>query len=225
MAASTCPRPAKASAEIVVGDRILRGAGQGVGPQGLAVPPVAVCCQAHTINPATISAETAAKGPTAIGPRTGRLRDAPGKRHVEPDLRQIRVAVGHRLIAHLHQPDHGHQCPKVPEPPKEQVRALPPCHEDGRGNHQQDRDRRNHFPGRRRVLGKGIEDGQTGRVEHFPEVGDVSHRGIGDPPGKGHLHQGLHGVALGGKRYRARGRSQNEQRDFFHEQTRGRDER
>ncbi len=207
-------------AEVVVGERILRGTGQRVGPQRLAVAPVPRLLPGADHQPCHHQCRDGRERPTTIRPSAGHVRGAPGKRHVEPDLRQIRVAVGHRLVAHLHQSDHRHQGPKVPEPAEEQVRALPPCHEDGRGNRQQHGDRGSHFQGRRRVLGKRIEDCQPGRVEHFPEVGDVSHRGVGDSPGKGHLLQGFHGVALGGERYHARSRSQNEQGDLLDDQTR-----
>ncbi len=64
------------------------------------------------------------------GAKSGRGRDAPGQGDARPDQRQIRVAVGHCLLAHLHQSDHRHEHPQIPKPADQQIGALPP-HDPG----------------------------------------------------------------------------------------------
>ena len=174
-------------AEVVVGHRILRGAGQRVSPQCLAVAPVPRLPPGTSHQPRHRSAPRRPRIPNDDGANCRPHACAPGNRHVEPDLRQIRVAVGHRLAPTCTNPITGTSVPRIPKPPEEQVRALPPDDEDGRGNRQQHGDRCNHFPDRRLALGKRIEDCQIGRVKHFPEVGDVSHRGVGQSPRKGQV--------------------------------------
>ena len=57
-------------------------------------------------------------------PEARQASQRPGQHDAQPDLRQVRIAVGHRLGADLHQADHGHQHAQVPQPADDQVRML-----------------------------------------------------------------------------------------------------
>ena len=74
----------------------------------------------------TTPAPRRGRRPNGDRARSPRLRNSPGQSDAQPDLRQVRVAVGHRLVAHLHQADHRHEHPQVPEPADQQIGIPPP---------------------------------------------------------------------------------------------------
>ena len=63
--------------------------------------------------------------PATIRPGPAHVCRSPRQGHVQANLRQVGVAIGHGL-PDLHQPDHRHQHPHVPQPAHEKVRTPPP---------------------------------------------------------------------------------------------------
>jgi hypothetical protein len=55
-----------------------------------------------------------------------RLGQAPGDHQRDAYQRQIRVTVRVRLLADLHEPDHGHQHAEVPQPAHRELRPRAP---------------------------------------------------------------------------------------------------
>ena len=77
----------------------------------------------------------AAQGDARAAPRPHEVQSAPRHRDRETDERQIGVAVGHALRAHLHEPNHRNEHAQEPEPSHQQKRSAAPedegaCRED-----------------------------------------------------------------------------------------------
>ena len=105
----------------------------------------------------------------------------PGQRDAQPDLRQVRVAVGHRLRPHLHQTDHRHQHPQIPEPADQHDGPPPsPC-QHGDGNGRQRQEGGDGFPERQARTRVRIEHRQSRRIEELAQIGHVGNQGVGNP--------------------------------------------
>ena len=130
-------------------------------------------------------ATRALRRPTCGWATSGGRRAAPGQGEAQPDLRQVHVAVGHRMHADLHQPDGGHEHSQVPEPADRQIGIPPPADQhrgrDGRQN-QQGGDR---LPRRQSIERMRIEDSQIAGPERLAEVIDVRDQGVADPRARG----------------------------------------
>ena len=120
--------------------------------------------------------------PPSPGPR--QVAQPPGDRDKEADLRQVGVAVGAGLSAHLHQPDDGHQHADVPQPADQQVsfsQAEPDRGQRDRHEHRQRQQRV--FQAKARTLVDVLHD-HSRRPEHLPDEGRVGNHGVGQPKGK-----------------------------------------
>ena len=97
-----------------------------VGPQRLAVTPIRRLPPRTSHQHRHDQRRCGAAHPATIGPRRGDLRRSPGQGQIQPDLRQVGVAVGHSVPSNLHQTDHRHEHPQIPKPADQQLRTLPP---------------------------------------------------------------------------------------------------
>lgn len=108
-------------AECGMGDRVVARHGDGLCEQRLAVAPMAHLqagghCERERGGDACAGEESAQRG-SAHRELARLLAD----RESEPDQRQIHVAVGARLRAHLNEPDHRHERAQEPEPAHEEM--------------------------------------------------------------------------------------------------------
>ena len=108
------------------------------------------------------------------------LARAPRDHHAQADHRQVHVAVGHRLVADLDEPDDRHEHADEPEPADCEVRlACATCRTDRRGDDEQQRRRADdgrHRPG----LEQRIERREIARPEEFAEVAGVGDERVAD---------------------------------------------
>ncbi len=133
-------------------------------------------------------------GPRPARPRRSPLEEpppAPGQQDEQPHVRHIGVPVGHRLRAHLHQPDHRQQRHQVPAPSRRQPRqpARPP--------HRRHRRRQQRHAGGHRHPGaeharQRVEHRQVRRPEQFTDVADIGLRAVGQSLGKRQRSQRHH---------------------------------
>ena len=98
------------------------------------------------------------------------VRSAPDYHHEDSDQWDISIAIGHGLIADLHQPNDRHQRSEIPKPSCYKiwaVRALSP-HQ----NTHPDKDEPGHcnLPAREGVAGMGIIHCQSRGPQCFPQV-------------------------------------------------------
>ena len=68
------------------------------------------------------------QGNHTVMPASGQFVHAPDGEDQHPKRWNISIPIRHRLFAHLHQPDHGHQRPAKPQPPHQQKGISPPLH-------------------------------------------------------------------------------------------------
>ena len=120
MASSNCPFLARVMPRLLWATIVRRRAGQGVRPERLVVAP------GGRLQPGTCHEEGQyhrggrGVGSKAGGPGSPGAGEHPSDAQERPDLRQVRIAVGHGLAADLDQPDHRHEHSQVPQPADEQ---------------------------------------------------------------------------------------------------------
>ena len=112
---------------------------------------------------------------------SAKSRQQPADHEEQSDERQIGVAIGHRLHAHLHEADHGHQGSQEPQPPDQQV-AMASAERDRHGRNRQPAEAVTSLPAtcRQRIAGMRVENGQVRRPEGFSQVARVGNDGILD---------------------------------------------
>ena len=160
-------------------------------------------------------------------PRQSRPKTAPAPHRVgpphqgneQPDLRQIRVAVGHRLAAHLDQADDRNEHSREPEPAAEKVGKPAPEPNHRRGNAQQRQARDRNQQGRPAVGAGGGSTRPGSPATRSLHILAIRNQGIRRTVTQRMYVQLLHGLLLGPKRDRATRRRQGHQRQFFRDQS------
>ena len=127
----------------------------------------------------------------------------PGEHDIEPDVRQIRIAIGHRLHADLDQADDRQQGHQIPQPTHGQPPPRPQPHDQGRDRRQHEHGHGNIRP-RHAMFRKRIERGQIDGVEDLADIRRVGHQGVFQPHGKRDRVDDFHRPALGDHGHDAR---------------------
>ncbi len=117
--------PVQRVGQVVAGERIIVGDRQRVTKQSHAVMPLGHLHETQGRVHRDHCRRT--DGQPALGQRCCRHNrpDEADDRNVKSDRREIREAVGHLLVAALHDPDRRHQGPQKPEPANQQEGASP----------------------------------------------------------------------------------------------------
>ena len=116
-----------------------------------------VCRHAHPIKTAIASAEVTPHSQARPGHDPSSRFASHARAIDQTDLGQIRVPVGHRLSAHLHQTDHRHEHPQVPEPADRQPGTAPPTGPGPRSDARQEQQGARGFPMGRPFSGWGSD--------------------------------------------------------------------
>ena len=149
---------------------------------------------------------------------SGALRHGPRRGDAEADLRQIGEAVGLRLNAKLHKPNHRQHHAQVPKPADDSV-GIFSTGSDGRRRH---RRHQHHGPGdlprRQMDVATRIRDGQMRRIEEIPQVADIRQHRVADTPRPGNDCGRYQGVALRPIRDAAGNAGDGQQRYLFQDQ-------
>ena len=157
---------------------VVRGDLQRVFKQRYAVAPIADLLPGHGHQRTNADpAYTSEDGPS--GPRqTYGVSNPPGSKHEDAHEGHIGVTIRHRLRADLDQADHWYQCPYVPKPANDQVRASTPhldC--DSRHNSQQ-QNRSSQVQARCSLIGVRVIHRQSGWPDRLPKIADVGDQGV-----------------------------------------------
>ena len=181
------------NSQIAMGDDVPRRAGQGVGPQLLAVLPIGglvpgIGQERREQERATGGGEPAERRPMARKPVQAPAQ-APDHGDGEADVRQVGVAIGPGMRSDLHEADGGHEGAEKPEPADDE-RGLPAARQErGQGNAGQEEQRAADLP-RRVAFRLRIKGRQPAGPEELAKIDAIGNRGIGDPRGKGDVLQG-----------------------------------
>ena len=119
-------------AEVVVRDVIILRDFERMTEKGLTVLPITKLLprQRHAENHCR---RTRQRQPNRMMPPAPRqFMRAPDGHNQNPHRRNISVTIRHRLFAHLHQANHGHQRPDKPQPAHQQKGMAPPLHKQKR---------------------------------------------------------------------------------------------
>ncbi len=109
-----------------MGDIIVRGAGDRVRPQRFAIEPIRGL-DARTENQSNQNdCGEAAQHQSAMTPAGPQTSHRPGQGEIQPDLRQISIAIRICLASDLDQPDHRHQHSQIPQPADQQIGLSSP---------------------------------------------------------------------------------------------------
>src|SRR5205823_6045437 len=92
-----------------------------------------------------------------LRPRSQSGIQTPNDSQKETDARHIGVTISHRLGAYLDQANRGHERPKEPKPPHDQI-GLPSGPQDAPDRNQRQEDRSD--PGTSQIPGIGVDGGQ-----------------------------------------------------------------
>jgi len=120
--------------EVVVGNRIVRRAGQRVSPQRFTVPPISrLHARAENQSRQNDRGE-AAQHHAAVTPAGAQIRRRPGQQQIQADLRQIGVTIRPRLSAHLNDSNHRRQHDEIPPPAGHKTGATTTQDKNASGN-------------------------------------------------------------------------------------------
>jgi len=72
-----------------------------------------------------MTVEPPPKHPAAVTPAGAQIRRRPGQQQIQPDLRQIGVAIRMGVVRYLHHPDHRNHHPHIPQPADNQAGMRP----------------------------------------------------------------------------------------------------
>lgn len=155
------------------------------------------------------------------GPASGQVVHSPGEQDAEADGGEVAEAVGHSLIAGLHQADDGDERAQEPKPADGQEWPRAPLPQDAGGGQGKQGGGAGDFPGAP-VL-RGIETGEVFRPKGLAQVADIGNRNIGQALAKGEAGEGLDraGVGLSEECGGTEDEGQKEERDFIQEHARG----
>ena len=168
----------KSDAKAVVGDEVVCGAGERVGPQGFAVFPIRGLFPGADHQHCEHGGHQTPKGRAARMPFRAPLRRQPRHRHINPNLRQVGVAIGMGLVAHLDDSHHRQQHHQIPEPSHQQPRLLPPLPHMRLRKAGQQRPGQRHFPCRQAVVRIGIKHRQSRRLDHLAKINHAGHQRV-----------------------------------------------
>ncbi len=98
----------------------------------------------------------------------------------QTDHRHVRVAIGHRLQADLHEPDHGHERAEEPEPADGKPGTPSSSPQRHRGRTGEEQRGAGDLEGGKRGEGVGIVRGEVGGPRGFRDVGDPGDDGVLD---------------------------------------------
>src|SRR6266853_4212388 len=162
-------------------DVILSSHGQCMSPKPFAIVPIPSLTRCPQRERAYYDGGRCAKNWTRVTPRSGKIDNPPCRCDVEPDLRQISVAIGMRLTSHLHQSDYRQKHDQVPTPPNDEIRISFSQREDSECNRDQQCRRTGNLPDRKfaRMM---VGHREIGWPNHLPDVNKTSPQSVGDSP-------------------------------------------
>ena len=158
-------------------------------PEGLCVVPVMHLPIGK--DPKQEDANHGGNGQPSLGDpvRACQVGDQPYDHYKQADERDVGIAIGHRLLTHLHQPDHRHQGAQEPEPSNREITLLARAQNDCSADQQQFQRRRPHLPGRIKLAGMRIHGDQFCGPERLAQIAHV----------RDHRRFQPHGQAVTGK--------------------------
>ena len=195
--------------QVVLGQGDLRVGLQGTRPEGLAVFPGRRLGRGGLDENGNQQHHRRSPEPSPQRQIGRELLRRPGEHDIKPDVRQIRIAIGHRLHADLDQADDRQEGHQIPQPSDGQPSPVPQPHDQGRDRRQHEHGHRDIRP-RHAMFRKRIERRQIDGVEDLADIRRVRHQGVFQPHAERDRVDDFHRPALGDQGHDARCDRQHE---------------